>query len=172
MTHPTHPSISPDHEFLVAYLDGELSPELSLQVERRLSQEQDFRKLLRELQSTWDLLDELPQPTLDDGFTRTTVEMVAVRLAEDVDRETSSMLKRRIQRRCLMVVGTMASLLVGFWATRQFQSRRDRELLQDLPVIERIDMYTQIDDVTFLRQLAEADLFEDATEEAADDSSP
>ena len=49
------------YEQLVAYLDGELDAESSLQVERRLAEDAEFRRELRQLQRAWDMLDELPK---------------------------------------------------------------------------------------------------------------
>ena len=48
---------------LVAYLDGELDAETSTRVEQRLTEDDDYRTQLQQLQRTWDLLDELaPSP--------------------------------------------------------------------------------------------------------------
>ena len=114
MTGSLDHSTSSDHEQLVAYLDGELSPEEAQQVERRLSQDEAFRQLLRSLQEAWDLLDELPQPTLDEGFTQTTVEMVAVRMSEDVKAEQHQWRRRLGIRLAAQAAAVASSLLLGF----------------------------------------------------------
>ncbi len=158
-------SVTSDHEQLVAYLDGELPPEEAQQVERRLSQDEAFRRLLRSLQEAWDILDELPQPTLDDGFTQTTVEMVAVRMSADVQAEQQQWLRRRGIRRGLQVAGVAASLLLGFWGVRYLQNASNRELLRDLPVIERVDQYSEVDNLAFLESLMEDGIFTDPTNE-------
>jgi anti-sigma factor RsiW len=165
MTGSLNHSTSSDHEQLVAYLDGELTPEESQQVERRLSQDEAFRQLLRGLQEAWDLLDELPQPTLGDAFTRTTVEMVAVRMSEDVVAEQNRWRRRRWVGHGARVAAVAMSLLVGFWGLRYLQTSEDRELLRDLSVIQNVYLYEDIEDVEFLESLAAADVFPPAPEE-------
>jgi anti-sigma factor RsiW len=165
MTGSLNHSTSTDHEQLVAYLDGELTPHEAQQVERRLSQDDAFRQLLRGLQEAWDLLDELPQPTLDDGFTQTTVEMVAVRMFEDVEDEQSRWWRRRRIGR-LVRAGTVAlSLMLGFWGVRYLQHEPDRQLLQDLSVIQYVDLYAEVDNLDFLERLAAEGLFTGALDE-------
>ena len=165
MTGSLDHSTSSDHEQLVAYLDGELTPEEAQQVERRLSQDESFRQLLRSLQEAWDLLDELPQPTLDDGFTQTTVEMVAVRMSEDVKAEQSLSRRRQGIRRVAQAAVVAASLAGGFWGVRSLQDKADRALLRDLSVIQHVDLYTEVDDLAFLESLASEGLFTETLNE-------
>jgi anti-sigma factor RsiW len=68
---------------LVAYLDGELDAQQTQAVEDRLSSDAVYRQQLRELQQTWDLLDQLPKADVDETFTRTTLSMVAVSVSGD-----------------------------------------------------------------------------------------
>jgi anti-sigma factor RsiW len=172
MTGSTEPSTTTDQEQLVAYLDGELSHEEAQQVERRLSQDEGFRQLLRSLQQTWDLLDELPQPTLDDGFTQTTVEMVAVRMNEDVAADERRQQRWRRYRRVAQLAAVAAGLLLGFWGVRYLLGRADRELLSDLPVIERVDLYDKIDDLAFLESLSKAGMFTETDNEESPGEQP
>ncbi|MCA9151166.1 MAG: zf-HC2 domain-containing protein [Planctomycetales bacterium] len=170
MTGSTNPITSNDQELLVAYLDGELSPTESAAVEQRLSTDDEFRKLLRGLQEAWDLLDDLPHPTVGDGFTKTTVEMVAVRLSEDTDRAVVKAQQRGRWRVIATILATAAGLIAGFLVMRHQQQADDRALLTDLPVIERVDQYTQVDDIQFLESLANSELFVDNFEvEVSDD---
>ncbi len=172
MTGPIEPPITSDHELLVAYLDGELDPGESLRVERRLSEDDGFRQLLKGLQDAWDLLDELPQPTLDDGFTQTTVEMVAVRARHESTGEQGAWQQRRMMQRLIGGVTVAICVGVGFLIVRSWQGTPDRELLENLPVIERVDQYTQIDNLDFLQALAANGLFDETvdTEQADGDS--
>ena len=48
-----------DQETLVAYLDGELSETEIVEVEKRLTINNDLRQQLNGLERTWDMLDEL-----------------------------------------------------------------------------------------------------------------
>jgi anti-sigma factor RsiW len=167
MTGSINHSTSADHEQLVAYLDGELSPEEAQKVERRLSQDESFRQLLRGLQEAWDMLDELPQPTLDDAFTRTTVEMVAVRVSEDVKKEQARWQRWRHVRRIAQLATISLSLLAAFWGLRYLQSRPDRELLEDLSVIQNVDFYKDVDNLEFLERLAAEGTFTGSLDEEA-----
>ena len=57
--------LNKDEETLVAYLDGELSEAEIIEVEKRLTTCEKFRKQLNGLERTWDMLDALPavEPT-------------------------------------------------------------------------------------------------------------
>lgn len=144
---------------LVAYLDGELDAEQTRSVEERLSGDAEYRRQLRELQRTWDLLDHLPTADVDESFTRTTVAMVAVSASGDVDHVAA---QRGRRKRWLWWSGTAAAALAfaaGYVVVAVLVSRENRRLLRDLPVIERLDQYRYADSVEFLRQLEHEGLF-------------
>jgi hypothetical protein len=65
-----------DDDLLTAYLDNELSEPEMEQLRARLVQDDELRKRLAELQRTWDLLDDLPDPLADQSFTKSTLELV------------------------------------------------------------------------------------------------
>jgi anti-sigma factor RsiW len=152
---------------LVAYLDGELDSEASSVVERRLSEDADYRRALRQLQRSWDLLDHLPQADVDETFTQSTVALVALQAADDVDRAQT---RRTNRERWFGLVGAgsaLAAFVAGYLIVTTTASRSNRALLRDLPVIERLDEYRYVDDVEFLRMLHRAGLFPE--EEMEDD---
>ena len=68
---------------MVAYLDGELDVQQVADVEKRLSEDPEYRVRLQQLQQAWDLLDELPRSKGDEQFTRSTVEIVVVKAREE-----------------------------------------------------------------------------------------
>lgn len=156
-----HNSHSNDEEQLVAYLDGELDANSADAVEQRLARDESFRALLARLQNAWDLLDELPQPTVDESFTQTTVEMVAVKMSEGAASETVAMHREARVRNLGWIVAVAACSVVGFFGVRQWQTGPDRALLHDLPVIEKIDEYSEVEDLEFLLALYEEGLFVD-----------
>jgi anti-sigma factor RsiW len=158
-------STSSDQEQLVAYLDGELAPDEALQVERRLSRDETFRQLLRGLQEAWDLLDELPQPTIDEDFTQTTVEMVAVTMAEEVHRQQDRWRERKTIKRVAQAAVVAASVGLGFWCVRYLQEQSDREILRDLPVIEHVNQYAEVDDLSFLEKMLDEGIFAESVDE-------
>lgn len=146
-------------EELVAYLDGELDAEGAARVERRLADDPAYRARLSHLQRTWDMLDSLTRSEAGDDFAKSTMEMVAVRAAEDA--QTGQM--RIVRRRNLawLAVGTavLLAVLAGYGIAMRRLDRSNRELVRDLPVIERIDEYRSVDSVDFVKRLHEEGLF-------------
>jgi anti-sigma factor RsiW len=147
-------------EQLVAYLDGELDAESARRIEERLAAEPEVREALNRLEQTWDMLDELGSTPVGNGFTRTTLEMVTVAAEEDVKRETAQAPRRRRRRLWLTGAGVLATSAVGFFTAYLCLPNPNRQLLQDLPVLENYDEYRQIDNIEFLRMMKDAKLFE------------
>lgn len=146
---------------LVAYLDNELDPATRERLEQRLSEDGDYRRELQQLQRAWDLLDSLPRAEADEGFTRTTVEMVAVSAAGDVEQEQHAAVRRRRVGWFVAGGGVIAASLLGYFVTQRIASAPNERLLRDLPVIENLDLYKHADSVEFLRKLDKAGLFPD-----------
>jgi anti-sigma factor RsiW len=144
---------------LVAYLDGELDATQTRAVEDRLSSDADYRRQLRDLQRAWDLLDQLPKAEVDDTFTQTTLAMVAVSAADDVEQAQERQV--RTQRRWWWTgsIAATVAFAAGYVAVAIVVSRENRRLLRDLPVIQRLDEYRYADSVEFLRQLEREGVF-------------
>jgi anti-sigma factor RsiW len=153
-------------EELVAYLDGELDSEEALRVERRLGEDAAYRQALQELEKTWDLLDVLPHIQPDEDFTRTTVEMVALSAAEDVEQVQRLGERRRRAALVASAAAVLVAALAGFGAVYWTAARPNRELVSDLPVIENMEYYRHAENVDFLRRLDQAGLFEDEVSDA------
>ncbi len=106
------------------------------------------------------MLDTLGRTEADDDFVHSTVEMVAVQGrrrgqdAEDAEPSASG-------------ISAWVALVAACWPRRprpisSFSSRLDepnRELVRDLPLIERIDEYRNVDSVEFVKQLQQEGLF-------------
>ena len=152
---------------LVAYLDGELDAQATAEVERRLSDDAEYRQRLRQYQQAWDMLDHLPYAEADEQFARTTVEMVALRTTDDVERDRAATNLRRGLSIAGWVGACLAAAVVGYSLLNNHLSAPDRALLGDLPVIENVDLYVHVESVEFLRTLDREGLF---VEEAAGDS--
>jgi anti-sigma factor RsiW len=153
------PDTNTADELLVAYLDGELATDEQVRVERRLADDPQFRARLAQLQRAWDLLDSLERTDADENFARSTVEMVAVRAADDVH---AARTKSRIRQASLYALGGSAmtvSLVAGYLLVARWVDQPNRELVRDLPVIERVDEYRNAESVDFLRQLHDQGLF-------------
>lgn len=157
---------TPLEERLVAYLDGELDAEESRLVEELVSRDPRAREALERLERTWHLLDALPRSEVGDQFTQSTLEMVTVAAEDEVRQHAAARPWRRIRRWLLGISGTVAAALAGYVAVAAWTPDPNRTLLEDLPVIEDLDEYRQIDDIEFLRLLHKEGLF---TQEAGDE---
>ncbi len=151
------PRSTPDEirEELVSYLDGELAPEARQRVEELLATQPEVRAELTRLESTWKLLDNLPRVSLDDTFTRTTVEMIAVRAAAEVTQAPA----RRTWLWAAALVGGFLAATVGFWTIAQLVPDPNEQWQQDAPILAHLDSYLHAKDAAFLRSLIAADLF-------------
>jgi anti-sigma factor RsiW len=149
------PRLSSDRrEDLVAYLDGELDEEGSGEIERTLAQSPVARHEVEMLTRTFELLDVLPGARATEEFTNRTLETVRM-----TDASPSLSERRWFQqaRRGLAIVGFFAALaafaIVGFLATNAWVPDESELLVEDLPVIENLDVYREVGDVRFLREL-------------------
>jgi len=140
-------------ERITAYLDGELSAEESAQVEQRLASDETFRQQLQSTERAWSALDELPMTTVGDDFSRTTMELVVTTAKKEVDAQTVALpvLQRKNRLRTILLATTVALLSVV--AMRVLLQSPNRRLVADLPVIQNIDIYSQLRSVSFLRDL-------------------
>lgn len=170
----TDPAADPHalEEQLVAYLDGELDDASSRRIEELLASDPNVRDTLEKLEGTWELLDHLERAHIDEVFTKSTLEMVAVAAADDVQKEQAEAPRRRRRRWLIAGAGLLGAGVGGFLAAFLFWSNPNQELLEDLPVLERLDEYRQIDDVEFLELLLEnrEDLFAEVPEAEEDES--
>ncbi|HEX5106377.1 MAG TPA: hypothetical protein VFV87_21305 [Pirellulaceae bacterium] len=146
-------------EELVAYLDGELDASGAARIERRLADEPSYRARLAQLERAWDMLDSLHRVEAHDDFARSTVEVIAVKAIDDA--KTGQM--RAIRRRNLGWLATSLAVIaaaVGGYLLFSYKLQQpNRELVRDLPVIERIDEYRNADSVEFLQRLHDEGLF-------------
>ena len=143
---------------LVAYLDGELDAEQAQQIERLLYRHPGVQEELRKLEASWDLLDELPQTHVDERFTRTTVELVIDDLSQQLQHQQRS-LPRQLRRRWLgwaLLLGLAAFATVvtldSLWLARE------RRMLQQVPLLQRLEQYEEVQDIRFLKQMVKQNL--------------
>jgi hypothetical protein len=111
------------------------------------------------MQRTWDALDVLGRVDASEAFTRTTVEFVAVHAAKDVQHEKGRQTRRQIWSWVGWTACGLAAAAAGFFALTQVLARPDRQLVRDLPVLERVDEYRNADSLEFLKALDESGLF-------------
>lgn len=157
------PELPDEDEQLVAYLDGELDPEESRRVDERLS-DPLMRKKLQGLQRSWDLLDELTPCPVDEAFTRSTMEMVTVAAVEEVAATQASLPRVRRRRWAFGLAAVLVAGAAGFVVGWFSWPDPNRELLENLPLVERLDEYRQVREFRFLKKLAAEGLFEEDRE--------
>jgi anti-sigma factor RsiW len=158
MSEPHNQRDTTDEE-LVAYLDGELDAEAARRIDARLAEDAELRQKLTQHCRAWDLLDELPRADVGEQFTQTTLEMVAVSVADQVEvasRQDSLRAKFR-----WLIGGTVAVLasLAGYALVASIVAEPNRRLVEDLRVIESFDEYRAVEDIEFLFALEREGLF-------------
>ena len=153
-------------EQIVAYLDGELDAEKSRRIEELLVSDPRVRGALQQLDRTWELLDALDTAPVREKFAQTTLEMVAVAAAKDAQD-----IRRQSPRRrwLLWIAALAAAALAGFLTLAEILPDPNRQLLQDLTLLENLDQYRQIESLKFLHSLSDEKLFADYGEPANDD---
>jgi anti-sigma factor RsiW len=158
---------------LVAYLDGELDDEAAQALEGKLNLDPEARAEVDALRQTWGLLDYLPKATPTSDFTHRTLERLSLEnvggSATATNRRAPSS-RRRIP--WLRTVGWAAAVVIAagvgiYSGASVFHATQgpdpDEGLVRVLRVIEKLPEYQEIDDLDFLRQLAQPELFgEDA----------
>jgi anti-sigma factor RsiW len=159
MTNDQLAETTPIDEEIVAYLDGELDSEAEARVVRRLSEDAAYRSRLGQLQQTWDLLDNLRGTEADDEFTASTVAMVAVQAEQESKSQQVRIVRQRSFAWLALAAVVLLSMAGGYAVLYRSLTREDRNLVRDLPIIERVDEYRSIDDVDFLKALARENLF-------------
>jgi anti-sigma factor RsiW len=141
-------------EDLVAYLDGELEEEASREIERTLAHSPVARHEVEMLTRTFELLDFLPAAKATEEFTDRT--LATVRLTESRPPLADRPWFRQV-RRGLVVVGCLAAVsafgAIGFLATNAWVPDESDMLVEDLPVIQNLDLYREVGDLEFLRDL-------------------
>jgi anti-sigma factor RsiW len=152
---------------LVAFLDGELDEETSQALEAKLATDADARAELDLLRRTWELLDFLPVPEPSASFTHRTMERIG-----PTKTGVQTKLARGQWRRwgfgvgwaaaaLLAMVGGYLSLTLLLNGNARTHELTDKDLVMDLRVIENKRMYELVDEMEFLKDLDDPDLFGD-----------
>jgi anti-sigma factor RsiW len=149
------PRLSSDQRSnLVAYLDGELPEPSAKEIEHVLSKSPTVQHDVEMLSRTWDLLDQLPRLTGNGDLTERMV--TRVKAAEEPKPFLPATLLERIPKEPLRrgaivatwVAGLALAAVAGFFITNPSE-----ELLRNLPVIEKLDLYSNVESIEFVREL-------------------
>ena len=153
--------VDQESQQLVAYLDGELDAQSSVELEQRLAEDAEFRLRLEQLQKAWDFLDDLPRTQQNEDFTRSTVELITVSAQDDLHATKRDALQKHMISWILRGGLVTITLLVGWFVGDWYFGRDQRQLIEDLPVIDRLDEFRLTEDLEFLQQLVELGLFDE-----------
>ncbi len=148
---------------LVAYLDGELEESPSQEIDRILARSAVARHEVEALSRAWEMLDILPRPKASSTFTERT--MSTLQLAEAPRNFSGHPLFATIRRGSIAAVWLAAlagSAVIGFLATSDWFPNPNRQLLEELPVVRRLDDYEEVESLEFLRQLDQSGLLHGA----------
>ncbi len=158
-------------EKLVAYLDGELDEVETQNVEESLADDPQARVRVEELISTWDFLDYLPHVEATDDFTDRTLTTIQVAEAESSS-TTRARRKRPTFKRVLTFSGWLAgatsAALFSFLLTNQWLPTEHDKLVEELPLIENLHLYTKVESVEYLKSLQASGLFDEQTDEQSE----
>jgi hypothetical protein len=145
---------------LVAYLDNELSPEESSEIDQALIDSPVARHEVEMLTRTWEMLELLPNQTASDEFTATTMQ--TVRLSEESQptftiEDYYPQIRAGVMAVAWLVCVTLASW-AGFMIANVWTPNPADQLIDDLPVIQNYDQYRslEVDDaekIEFLKEL-------------------
>lgn len=154
---PAQPGLPQDalEEQLVAYLDRELDEAASRQVEELIARDPKVQDAVTKLEEAWDTLDQLGRSDVDPTFTRSTLEMVAVAVEQEVKAEQDELPRRRRRYRLAVAASLLVSAALGFALAARFWPDPNQQLLADLPILLRLAEYRQVDDAQFLQRLVE-----------------
>lgn len=144
-----------DDEVLVSYLDGELDAQQTQEIDQQIATDTKLRERINQLRMTWDMLDELPVAPPSPRFAETTLEMAALSVPEDP--QASTKLAHWIFNNAnrIFIFALPLLFLGGFVATRINQSRAERQLLRDLPILVDWRALSNIDSQEWLEVLVE-----------------
>jgi hypothetical protein len=90
--------------------------------------------------------------------------MVAVKAADDTAQRQGALRIRRAIGWLAVVAAGMLAILVGYGVVYQRLDEPNRQLLEDLPVVENVDLYYHAEDIEFLEQLADSGVFNEELE--------
>lgn len=153
--------LSPEQrDNLVAYLDGELEENAAQDIEQVLARNPVARVDVEMLTRTWELLDELPRPAATQSFTEKTLSTIKGMDSHEPITQKPWFSKAR---RGAIVAGWLLAIaaagIFGFLVTNRMIPNESQTLVRELPLIEDVDIHSEIDNVEFLRQLNRSGLF-------------
>ncbi len=145
---------SEDRDNLPAYLDGELDEAQTRRIESLLVQNSVARNDVELLSKTYDLLDELERPDAPKDFVEKTLataklEQIKTPLSDQPWFQTTQKVGILLSWTVAFIIAAVA----GFLITNRFVTDGSDKLVRELPVIQNLDRYDEVQSVEFLNQL-------------------
>lgn len=150
---------------LVAYLDGELPDPKSQQIDLVLARSEVARHEVEALARTWEMLDVLPTLKAPPEFTERT--MTSLKVSEvpfDLTAQPWFATLKRSATVALWIGAIGASGWAGFQITNHWVDNPSQRMLQDLPTLEKLDLYQEVESLDFLDKLQKSRLFEEGSD--------
>lgn len=150
---------------LVAYLDGELPDMKAQQIDLVLARSEVARHEVEALARTWEMLDVLPTLKAPPEFTERT--MTTLKVAEvpfDITEQAWFNPLKRTATAAVWLVAIGLSGWLGFQVTNVWIANPNRQMLEDLPTLQKLDLYQEVESIDFLDKLQKSRLFDEAPE--------
>ena len=158
----------PEIELLVAYLDGELDVQSVRQVEDRLSIEPDLREKMTALEQTWNMLNELETVPVDKELVRSTMEVVTLTIEKELSAGEKHFGRKKWLDRCILAATLLMFSVIGYQLMMLVGIQRNKQFVEDIPIIRKMNMFKEIDSFGFLETLSDKRVFDPVDD---DDSS-
>lgn len=150
-----------ERENLPAYLDGELDEAATQAIEQKLARSEVARREVEMLSRTWDLLNLLPQSRVSETFTEKTI--TTIRVSEKplvTGQEAWVQTTRRVVILSAWAIVLGLAFGVGFQLASRLIPDSSRQLVEELPIIQNLDLYQEIESAEFLEELNRHRVFE------------
>ena len=150
---------------LVAYLDGELPDGQAQAIDQVLAQSEVARHEVEALARTWEMLDALPVPKASSEFVERT--MTTLKVGDVPYNITEQPWFGYVKSGSVLAVWFAVLGLagwVGFQITTRWVPNEQEQILNDLPVLQNLDAYQEVETFDFLNQLKQSGLFEQSAE--------
>lgn len=146
--------LTPDErQELVAFLDGELDDQSERQLRTKIERSATARREVDVLKRTWEMLDFLPMPEAPTTFSQQTIELLAVADRErDHSERTAVAFGNSLLLSLIGVTMLAGAFFLGLYGIGLVPDA-NRELIADLPIIERYSEYRAAQDIQFIRML-------------------
>ena len=150
---------------LVAYLDGELPDGQAQAIDQVLAQSEVARHEVEALARTWEMLDALPVPKASSEFVERT--MTTLKVGEVPYNITEQPWFGYVKRGSVLAVWFAVLGLAGwfgFQITTRWVPNEQEQILNDLPVLQNLDAYQEVETFNFLEQLNRSGEFNTSAE--------